>query len=68
MTDIKQGPETPQEHEESIVAGRKEFGAIIGRARYRGDVTVLTSHRKPVVAIVPIDFYRNAQALLRPQC
>jgi prevent-host-death family protein len=65
MSDLKQ---EPQETEESIVAGRAEFGSIIGRARYLGGVTVLTSHRKPVVAIVPIDFYRRAQALLRPEC
>lgn len=52
--------EIRNEHEERIADVRNSFAEAIGRARYSGEVTVLTSRGKRAAAIVPMDFYERA--------
>jgi prevent-host-death family protein len=51
---------TRNEHEERIADVRNSFAEAVGRARYSGEVTVLTSRGKRAAAIVPLDFYERA--------
>lgn len=62
MTDTK--AVTRNEHEERIADVRNSFADAIGRARYSGEVTVLTSRGKRAAAIVPMEFYERAVAAL----
>lgn len=55
------------EHTASIAEVRNSFADAIGRARYSGEPTVLTSRSKRVAAIVPLDFYERALAALGVQ-
>lgn len=52
------------EHEARIADVRNSFADAVGRARYSGEVTVLTSRGKRAAAIVPMDFYERALAAL----
>ncbi len=52
--------DTRNEHEERIADVRNSFADAVGRARYSGEVTVLTSRGKRAAAIVPMDFYERA--------
>lgn len=52
------------EYETSIATVRNSFAKAIGRARYSGAVTVLTSRNKRAAAIVPMDFYERALVAL----
>lgn len=52
------------EYEKSIAEVRNSFAESVGRARYSGAVTVLTSRSKRAAAIVPMDFYERALAAL----
>ncbi|MFF5670299.1 type II toxin-antitoxin system prevent-host-death family antitoxin [Streptomyces hygroscopicus] len=52
------------EHEERIADVRNALADAIGRARYRDEVTVLTSRGKRVAALVSMDFYERALAAL----
>ncbi|MFD8687361.1 type II toxin-antitoxin system prevent-host-death family antitoxin [Streptomyces sp. NPDC059651] len=55
---------TRNEYEARIADVRNSFAEAIGRARYSGEVTVLTSRGKRAAAIVPMEFYERAlQAL-----
>lgn len=56
--------DTRTEHEARIADVRNSFANAVGRARYSGEVTVLTSHGKRAAAIVPMDFYERALAAL----
>ncbi|WP_434593444.1 type II toxin-antitoxin system prevent-host-death family antitoxin [Streptomyces sp. A5-4] len=60
MTDTS----TRNEHEERIADVRNSFAEAVGRARYSGEVTVLTSRGKRAAAIVPMEFYERALAAL----
>ncbi|MFF5968172.1 type II toxin-antitoxin system Phd/YefM family antitoxin [Streptomyces collinus] len=48
------------EHVASIAEVRNSFADAVGRARYSGEPTVLTSRKKRVAAIVSMDFYERA--------
>jgi prevent-host-death family protein len=52
------------EHEERIADVRNALADAINQARYRDDVTVLTSRGKRVAALVSMDFYERALAAL----
>lgn len=52
------------EHEERIADVRNALADAINKARYRDDVTVLTSRGKRVAALVSMDFYERALAAL----
>jgi prevent-host-death family protein len=52
------------EHEARIADVRNSFADAVGRARYSGEVTVLTSRGKRAAAIVPMDFYERALTAL----
>lgn len=56
--------ETKIEHEERIADVRNALADAIGQARYRDEVTVLTSRGKRVAALVSMDFYERALAAL----
>ncbi|MFD5788648.1 type II toxin-antitoxin system prevent-host-death family antitoxin [Streptomyces sp. NPDC127037] len=51
---------TRDEYEKSIAEVRNSFAESVGRARYSGAVTVLTSRNKRAAAIVPMEFYERA--------
>ena len=52
------------EHVKGIAELRNDLADTIGRARYRDEVTVVTSRSKRVVALVSIEFYERALAAL----
>ncbi|WNI20332.1 type II toxin-antitoxin system prevent-host-death family antitoxin [Actinacidiphila sp. ITFR-21] len=60
MTDTS----TRTEHVERIADVRNSFADAVGRARYSGEVTVLTSRGKRAAAIVPMEFYESALTAL----
>ncbi|MDX2919679.1 type II toxin-antitoxin system prevent-host-death family antitoxin [Streptomyces sp. NE06-03C] len=55
---------TRSEYSQSIAQVRNSFADAVGRARYSGDITVLTSRNKRAAAIVPMDFYERALVAL----
>lgn len=52
------------EHEERIADVRNALADAINKARYRDEVTVLTSRGKRVSALVSMEFYERALAAL----
>lgn len=48
------------EHEDRIADVRNALADAINKARYRDEVTVLTSRGKRVAALVSMDFYQRA--------
>lgn len=52
------------EHQERIADVRNSLADAINQARYRDEVTVLTSRGKRVAALVSMDFYERALAAL----
>lgn len=70
MTDMNAGPytnamsEPKTQRHKSIADFRNEMAEAIDRAKWRDEVTVLTSRRKPVVAVVSLAFYERALAAL----
>ncbi|GGZ23805.1 hypothetical protein GCM10010387_16300 [Streptomyces inusitatus] len=55
---------TRDEYEQSIAKVRNSFADAVGRARYNGAITVLTSRSKRAAAIVPMEFYERALVAL----
>lgn len=64
MTYTEPMTDTRTERESRIADVRNSFADAVGRARYSGEVTVLTSRGKRAAAIVPMDFYERALAAL----
>lgn len=52
------------EHQERIADVRNSLADAIAKARYRDEVTVLTSRGTRVAALVSMDFYDRALAAL----
>lgn len=52
------------EHQERIADVRNSLADAIAKARYYDEVTVLTSHKKRVAALVSMEFYERALAAL----
>ncbi len=43
---------------------RQEFRAVVDRALERGEITVVQRFNRPVVAVVPFEWYQRASAAL----
>lgn len=42
-----------------ITEARGDFGNIIEKVQYQGDIYIISRHGKPAAAVVPIDIYER---------